>query len=183
MVDGRVSGGIGGALGGAGVGSAYGPVGTVVGGILGGIGGALAGGDNSAEKIAERQVKIEEIESQQRLRDMRREMSMILGQGRGATYASGLQMDGSSQSYLNMLESNFRSDIAWDRMRSELSKQIIEKGGQTAQRGYESQLLQGAIGALGNIPGIAKSFGSSPAPSPSGGLGNVSGWAAADRSG
>lgn len=158
MVDGRVSGGIGGALSGAQAGAAFGPKGAIVGGIIGGLAGGVLGGDNSAKQIAERQIKMEELESAQRLRDMRMQMGQVLGQGRAAVGASGLVMGGSSEQYLNMLEGNFRSEIAWEQVRSELEKQVIAKGGQAAQRRYESGLLQGAIGSLSALPGLKKTF-------------------------
>lgn len=155
---GRVYGGIGGALKGASAGSAFGAPGAIVGGAIGLAVGAVAGGDNSAEQIAERQIKLEELESSQRINDMRTQMGQVLGQGRAAIGASGIDFSGSPQQYLNMLEGQFRDEISWERMRSQLQQQIIAKGGDAAQSGYENQLLQGAIGSLSALPGLKKTF-------------------------
>lgn len=155
---GKVYGGIGGALKGASAGSAFGPGGAIIGGALGAVAGIATGGDNSAEQIAERNIKLEQMESQQRINDMRTQMGMVLGEARLATGASNVDFSGSPQQYTNMLEGTFRNEISWERMRTQLAQQVIARGGEAAQSAYESQLLQGAIGSLSAIPGLRDTF-------------------------
>jgi hypothetical protein len=69
-------------------------------GIIGGLGAA-----DAAKKAAERQAALVKMQRQEEIRQTRDQFRMELGGGRLASFASNLQMSGSTLGYLGMLES------------------------------------------------------------------------------
>lgn len=157
----QYSGALGGAAQGAASGSAFGPWGAVAGGVLGGVSGFLSGGgEKEAMKLAEQQMDMVRLESQENLRRMRLEMSHELGQTKAGIGGSNLQFGGSSKDYYNAMESSFLSDTYYEKLKTSLNVRMIENQGQAMadriEKGGLSSMLKGftsAAGAFGSMGG------------------------------
>ena len=153
-IDTKWSGVIGGAGQGAAVGSAFGGWGAGIGAALGGLGGALlGGGEDDAEELAEMQIReIERAEVENRRRTML-EMGMTLGTARAAIGASNIQFGGTSKKYTDMIESEYRHQMSWDRQRAKVQKEMAALGGQMAvdqMRSSGTQFMLSGIGSAAN---------------------------------
>jgi hypothetical protein len=156
----RVTGAIGGAGQGAAAGAAFGPAGMVGGAIIGGIGGMLSGGgEDDAMKLAQTQADLARMTQEENLRQMRLESTRVLGMTKGMIGASNLQFTGSSKDYYNALESNMLSQQSFERLRGELTQQILKRGGQAAASSIKSAGIQSAFSGLSSAVG-AGAFGS-----------------------
>lgn len=155
MINSRYSNIIGSAGQGAAIGSAFGAPGAVIGGIAGGLAGGLFGDDaeDLADTLADAQIKeIDRAEAENRRRTLL-EMSRDVGRSRAAIGASNLQFSGSPQRYTGQIAREYRHQLAWDRQRANVEKQMARLGGQMAVDQIRSSALQGAIGGVGSLIG------------------------------
>lgn len=153
-IDSRITGTLGGAGQGAATGAMVGGIpGAIAGGILGGIGGILSsGGEDDAQKMAEEQAKLVELQARE---DQRRKMAMAqqqVGLAKATTLASNIMDSGSSKKYRNYMESEYRRELAYDRYVTKKQAEMIRQGGESAvdsiSRGGLSSMISG-IGSLG----------------------------------
>lgn len=133
MQDSQITGGIGGAAQGAAIGSAFGVPGAIAGGILGGIGGILSGGgEDEAQKMAEEQAKMIEMQAREEQRKKILMMNTAVGETKARTYASNILDTGSAKKYRNMMETEYRRELAYDRLMTKKQVEYTLEGGQVA---------------------------------------------------
>lgn len=154
MEQSKVTSALGGAGQGASAGAAFGPYGAAIGGVIGGVGGFLSGGgEDDAEKLAEEQAQLllsYEAENQRR---MGMDMAVELGANKAASYASGIQYDGSTRRYQEAIGSNWRRDMAWSRFGTKKQVEMVRAGGEMAgdaiKMGGIGSMLKGATSVAG----------------------------------
>ena len=134
MEDSQITGGIGGAAQGAAIGTSILPGwGTAVGAVIGGIGGILSGGgEDEAQKMAEEQAKMIEMQAREEQRKKILMMNTAVGETKARTYASNLQDTGSAKKYRNMMETEYRRELAYDRLMTKKQVEYTLEGGQVA---------------------------------------------------
>ena len=167
MIDSRITGGLGGAGQGAATGAMVGGVpGAIIGGIAGGIGGILSGGgEDDAKKAAENQAYLIELQAREVERKKKLQMGMVVGETKARTYASNLQDTGSTRKYRNMMESEYRRELAYDRMITKKTAEYALEAGDNAA----DTISRAGIGSA--VQGIG-SFGAAYAGGAFGGFGS-----------
>jgi hypothetical protein len=131
-----------------------------------GIGSSLIGG-KSAKKAAKEAGKataeniLETEKENQRRRTL--DLEQKVGGIRAAVYASNLQMGGSSLKYKNAFESNYRSEMAWDKQKARMDAETAKKGGQLAGDAAMYSAFSSAIGFAGQGTGALMAHGSANA--------------------
>ena len=134
MEDSRITGGLGGAAQGAATGAMVGgPWGAVIGGVIGGIGGILSGGgEDDAQKLAQEQAKMIEMQAREEQRKKIIQVNTQVGLTKAATYASNLQDSGSAKKFRSMMETEYRRELAYDRLMTKKQVEYTLEGGQVA---------------------------------------------------
>jgi len=84
-----------------------------------------------------------------------RDMSDLMKQGRGAAYASGVEMSGSTDQYLRKMQYRGQEGINDIRRVGAMQAKAAKKGGQVTGSGL---MAQGIAGALGSAAGAAGDY-------------------------
>jgi len=139
-------------------------VGIAAVGAVTSIAGGIAG-DKAAKEAGAMQADIirkTEAENQRR-REL--DLQQKLGGITAAVGASNLRMSGSSQRYKSGFESQYRSEMAWDKQKSRIEARMAEKTGQLAGQSAMYSGLGSAIGFAGQAYAAAKPPKVTPSPS------------------
>ena len=133
-------------------------------GALSSIAGGL-GGKSAAEEAGEKQADI--IRKTEAENQRRRELDLAqkLGGITGAVAASNLRMSGSTQRYKSGFESQYRSEMAWDKQKSRIEARMAEKAGDMAGQSAMYSGLGSAVGFAGQAYAAAKPPKVTPSPS------------------
>ena len=141
MEDSQITGGLGGAASGAATGAMVGSIvpgiGTVIGAgigaVVGGISGILSGGgEEEAQKLAQEQAKMIEMQAREEQRKKIIQVNTQVGLTKAATYASNLQDSGSAKKFRSMMETEYRRELAYDRLMTKKQVEYTLEGGQVA---------------------------------------------------
>ena len=133
MEDSRITGGLGGAAQGAATGAPFGIYGIAAGAIIGGIGGILSGGgEDDAQKLAQEQAKMIEMQAREEQRKKIIQVNTQVGLTKATTYASNLQDSGSAKKFRSMMETEYRRELAYDRLMTKKQVEYTLEGGQVA---------------------------------------------------
>jgi len=160
MVDTRYTSALGGAAQGASMGAAFGAPSAIAGGVLGGIGGLLSSGDaDDAKALAEEQAKLVEMRTREEQRRKKRMMNQQIGETEARTYASNLLDTGSARQYRMGMESEYRRQLAYDRLASKKEAELIREGGDATARGIEMAGIGSMISGFSSLGQIYASGG------------------------
>ena len=127
--------------------------------IAGGISGKKAA-EEAGEATAANILATEKENQRRRQLDLGQKLGGITA----AVHASNLQMSGSAQRYKQGFESNYRSEMAWDKQKARMDAKTAKKGGQiTGQSAmysgigsatsFASQAFSAAPSYLGKVKG------------------------------
>lgn len=109
-------------------------------------------GGKEAEKLARREAELIGMETEEELRRMEFQQEQILGETRASIGASGLQLSGSSKSFLDSMEEQFGLERDWLQASGAGRADFAREGGASARRTMETQgqtaLIQGVGSGL-----------------------------------
>jgi len=184
MINSQVTGGLSGAASGATTGVMVGgPWGAVIGGVIGGIGGILSGGgEDDAKKAAEQQAQMIEMQAREEQRRKQMQINNVVGLTKATTYASNIQDTGSAKQYRNAMESEYRRELAYDRMVTKKQVEFTLEGGQAAADSISRAGVGSMFESFGQF-GAAYVGGAFDKPPPPPGGGSSSNSAATNRAG
>ena len=116
-----------------------------------------------ASKSAKQQKKIAKLQSKftyaQRMEEIRRaarEQAFVEGTALASSYASGLQMTGTTKNYIADLKSEHRYQLAQADAQARLEKKLIKEGGQSP--GLNAQLIGQAASGLASAVGTYRAM-------------------------
>ena len=138
-----------------------------------GVGSSLIGGAKAAKrakKIGRRNAELIRETAEENLRRMQIARGQKVGAAKAGVYASNVQYSGTSKKYVEALDQQFISDMAWEQRKSRLEERLARAGGQAAASTIQSSALTSAIGYVGQAAQSGL-FSSSPPPPTQGQVG------------
>lgn len=131
-------------------------VGIAVAGAASSVMGGLSG-KAAAEDAGKMQAKIIRQTAAENARRRELELQQKLGQITAGVGASNLQMSGSSSRYRDAFESNYRREMAWDKMKARMDARAARKGAGAAGDAALYSGLGQAAGFAGQAYGSIRS--------------------------
>jgi hypothetical protein len=135
---------------------------VVAGGIMavGAVSGFLGGkkAAKQAKKAGQMSANLKIMETNENLRRTQFAQTQVMGEARAKVFASNLQMKGSPQDYLRILQSEQRKELDWMKKAGTLEANAIKAGGQATAR----SLMTSATSSL--LTGLASSVATAYSP-------------------
>jgi len=106
-----------------------------------GVGSAVAGGigrgrgNRAAEKAAKKQADLIRQTTDEAARRLERGQERKLGETKAGVYASGVQMGGSSEAYVNDMQAEQARELAWLKEAGYKQAKAVEKGASVNRQG------------------------------------------------
>ena len=127
--------------------AAVGAVTSIAGGIS---------GKKAAEAAGKRQAQIIEATSRENQRRRELDLQENLGAISAGVHSSNIQMSGSAARYKAGFETNYRSEMAWDKQKARMDARTAKKGGQLAGQ----QAMFAGVGSA--ITSVGQGFSAAP---------------------
>ena len=110
-------------------------------------------GGKAAKKAGKATADLIRMETEIAAKRAERDMSDLMKQGRGAAYASGVEMSGSTDEYLRKMQYRGQEGINDIRRVGAMQAKAAKKGGQVTGSGLMAQGIAGAIGSAAGAVG------------------------------
>jgi len=125
-------------------------------------------GGKAAKKAGKATADLIRMETEIAAKRAERDMSDLMKQGRGAAYASGVEMSGSTDAYLRKMQYRGQEGINDIRRVGAAQANAAKKGGQVTGSGLMAQGIAGAIGSAAGAAGAVYGNQQATRPLPGG---------------